>query len=522
MKTWNAAPLVRLLLPFITGISFAIQQPVYNRLILVAVYLFYLFVCIVTIKLTRLYQFSWLYGVILNGLLLITGYELTILKTDQYSGNHFFKFKEHSTYCHVRVLSCTEKEKTVKLTVEMIAVHFKQHSRTVSGKAILYVEKEFRSLQLHYGDELVVKNRFNDVPAPKNPNEFDYRRFLFYKNIYQQAYLTSVEWLDCGVNSGNNLIKFAIGLQERVLSVFQAAGLNKDEFSVASAILIGNRDKLDSTILASYAQTGVLHILSISGMHVALVFFVLNKALFFFDRLKHGRLPKACLLICFLWLYTILSGLSPSVLRAATMLSFVVLGESAKRNLNTYNTLAASAFLLLVINPYLLADVGFQLSYLAVIGIISIQSPLSNFFSTGIWLPDKLLALLSVSLAAQLATFPISLFYFHQFPNYFLLSNLVVMPLSTAIIYTGMLLIAVSSFPFVFQPVALLFSRMLCLLNDLINRISHFPYAVTQDISIQIPETVMLYVWMLLFYFFLRKKQVYLFKLFLCMGMVLA
>lgn len=409
----------------------------------------------------------------------------------------------------------------MKVVGEIIAMYCKKKPVRVSGKAILYFEKETRSLQLGYGDELIIKNAFKAIPAARNPEEFDYRRFLSYKNIDQQAYVTSDEWVHTKANTGNSLIRYAMKIRKHVLAVFQAANLKDDEFSVASALLVGNKDKLDTALYTTYSEAGVMHILSISGMHVALVFFIFNKLLFFLDKLKYGRSLKTILLLFFLWFYALLSGLSPSVLRAATMLSFIVCAKNMKRNSNTNNSLAASAFFLLVLNPYLIVDVGFQLSYLAVIGIVSMQPGLFRFMSTGLWLPDKMINLISVSIAAQLTTFPVSLYYFHQFPNYFLLSNLLVIPLSTVVMYLGIMLIAVYAFPLVFKYASLVFSMMIELLNELVSCISHLPYAITKNCSIQTIEMVLLYGLILFLYLFLCKKHVYFLKFFLYLSILI-
>src|SRR6185295_11648175 len=183
-----------------------------------------------------------------------------------------------------------------------------------------------------------------------------------------------------------------------------------------------------------------------------------------------------------------LSGLSPSVLRAATMFSFIVCARSFKQNTNIYNTLAASAIFLLLCNPYLIMDVGFQLSYLAVAGIVYIQPSLSELFKTDNWLLQQMADLTTVSIAAQLATLPVSLYYFHQFPNYFLISNLLVIPLSTCVMYLGLLLIAVSGNAWMLHWISVVFSKTLTLLNTIVTLISKLPYAVADAIFIHLPE----------------------------------
>ena len=191
--------------------------------------------------------------------------------------------------------------------------------------------------------------------------------------------------------------------------------------------------------------------------------------------------------------------MSPSVLRAATMFSFVTIGASLKRQTNIYNTLAASAFVLILYNPYIILKVGFQLSYLAVFGIVYLQPKLYNLYSPSNWLMHKIWAITTVSIAAQLATFPLGMYYFHQFPNYFLLSNLFVIPLATFIINGGVLLFVISSIPVLPNYIAWAVNKMLVFLNFAVEWVDSLPYSLTLGISISTLETLLIYLIILLF-----------------------
>ena len=211
---------------------------------------------------------------------------------------------------------------------------------------------------------------------------------------------------------------------------------------------------------------------------------------------------KSGLLLLLIWFYAMLTGFSPSVLRATTMFSFIIIGKSFNRHTNIYNTLAASCFLLLVYDPYLVMDVGFQLSYLAVLGIVFLQSKIYRLLEPTSWLPDQMWKITSVSIAAQLATFPLGLFYFHQFPNYFLLSNLIVIPVSTLVLYFGMLLFAVSKIKLIASFTATVLKYLIYCLNGSVRVMEHLPYAVIQGISISRAETLLIYVLEIFILFF--------------------
>jgi competence protein ComEC len=510
MKTWNAIPLLRVLIPFILGILAAVWIPAVNTVF--AVVLFFLFILILLFTFTRVwsssYRSSWLFGFLINATFFLVAYELTISRTDQFSGQHFSNYVSDSTVVRVRIASsCVEKERSVKAIVECLEVKNKELIRPVFGKAVVYFQKDTRSLTLNSGDELILKTTFKEINGAQNPGAFDYRRFMFYKNIYRQAYLKTGNWVHTGINSEYALVKYSIHLRNELLRIFKTAGLKDDEFAVAAALLVGYTDKLDEELLSAYSQTGTLHVLSVSGMHVAIVFMVFSRFLFFLDKVKYGPLLKTILLIFFLWFYALLTGLSPSVLRSATMFSFIVCARSFKRNSNIYNTLAASALFLLLINPFLIMDVGFQLSYLAVAGILLIQPFFDSWIKTDNWLPNQLYTLITVSIAAQLATLPVSLYYFHQFPNYFLLSNLLVIPLSTVIIYMGMLLILLSQNAFLLHPVSFIFSKTVAFLNAAVAYIRNLPYAVTDTISIGVVEVYLMYVFISCLFLYFHKKN---------------
>lgn len=250
-----------------------------------------------------------------------------------------------------------------------------------------------------------------------------------------------------------------------------------------------------------------MHVLSVSGLHVAIVYIVFSWLLFFLDKVKHGNIIKATLLILFLWFYAALTGLSPSVLRSAAMFSFIVVAKAFNRHTNIYNTLAASAFLLLIIDPYLIMDVGFQLSYLAVIGIVFIQPKIYDWFDIDNRILDEVWKITTVSIAAQIATFPLGLLYFHQFPNYFLLSNFIVIPVSTLIIYTGIALFVFAKISVAAIYLAMGFNCCVWFLNASVKTMEQWPCALLKGISITGFETALIYLLIILFFYYFNKQK---------------
>jgi competence protein ComEC len=260
--------------------------------------------------------------------------------------------------------------------------------------------------------------------------------------------LKSGDWELLQVKEDNIFFSTIYKMREYFLSILSTYVRDRNQFAVASAIMLGYNDYMNGDITRAYASSGALHVLSVSGLHVGIMFFMLNVLLKFMDnRGRKLEITKSVSIILFIWLYACLTGLSPSVLRSAMMFSLIQSGTLLKRHVNTFNIVFGSAVVLMLFNPFIVTEVGFRLSYLAVLGIIYLQPKIYSLWAFKNWFLDKAWMIVAVSLAAQIATFPLSLLYFHQFPNLFLISNLVVIPVSNLILFLGTGLFAVGTIP---------------------------------------------------------------------------
>jgi competence protein ComEC len=506
MNTWNKAPLIRPLLAFITGILIALKFPFYFNNILL--FSFYILFTALILQYRFSYKSKWIKGLLINGILLLLGYQLTISKTERLLNNHFSHQPSQCEYAYIHITQVpVKKNKSIKAVAEVLAIKHQQNWQTTKGKVLLYLQKDEKSDTLHYGDNLIVRTNFIEVPFPQNPHQFDYKTYLSYRNIYHQTFLKSEDWFIAGANTGNKLYAATLLLRNKLLNIMSEYHITGDEFAVGSALLLGYEDELNQELFAAYSNTGVVHILSVSGLHVGIVYFVFNWMFFFLEKIKKGNVIKAALLIFILWFYAAITGFSPSVLRATTMFTFIVIAQAFNRNTNIYNTLAASAFLLLLINPFIIMDVGFQLSYLAVIGIILFYSKIYALFSFDTRLIDIIWKMTTVSIAAQIATFPLCLYYFHQFPNYFLLANLIAIPISTLIIYVGITFLLVFKFPLIATFLAYIFGHSVTILNRVIVMFDTLPYASISGVYITVFEMLLMYsIIILLFYYFIQPQ----------------
>lgn len=486
---------MRLVIPFVIGIISSIYLQHYPT------YLFYLFILSIIgygialhKKIHISYQYSWIFGVLFSLFLFLSGYYLSFLHTEKMNPHHFNLL--HSSY-HEAILTIDGpirlKAKSISTVAQLTQLKQDEKWENAEGKIQLYLALDSCSRQLKYGDVISISGYFQEISPAQNPEEFNYKQYLAFHAIYYQVYGKSEDWKQIKNNEGNPLFQYSYTAQHYLSSIFSHNGINGQELAVLSALLLGARENIDPELVHAYASTGALHVLSVSGLHVGLIYMVLNYLLSFLKKIKHGGKVKAFILLLFLWTYAFITGLPPSVVRAAAMFSFIIVGQSFNKQTNIYNTLAASALVQLLFNPYIIMEVGFQLSYLAVIGIVALQPRIYNAYYTSNWVLDKIWALTSVSLAAQLITFPLGLLYFHQFPNYFLLSNLFVIPLSTLIIYIALALFVLTPFQWIGCYFAKLLTFLLQLLNQSVTWIERIPYSLVEGISISIFQTWLIY-----------------------------
>jgi len=524
MVSRNETPLFRFLLVFICGILLAVYFPV----IPVAVSCFFICICLVVFyvlfawKRKNGYRNRWMAP--LAGLIFtfFSGNLVTNLKTEKNIPSHFRNKEKAQGYVGMVTMPVTEKQKSYKTIIKIVSIKNEKGLIPVFGKCLVYFSKDSLSAKIKYGDLIFFKEYPVEVKPPSNPSQFDYKRWLGFNNIYDQVFLDKGAWKLLLHDQGNPLFAFSFSLRDKLLGIFSTNKISGQEYAVLSALILGCSDEIDQEVISAYAASGALHVLSVSGLHVGIIYVAINFILSFLDRRRKTKLLKSILIILFLWFYALLTGLSPSVLRSATMLSFIIVGSLKRPYTQLYNTLAASAFFLLCIDPFLIMQVGFQLSYMAVLGIILLYQPILSWFDPPGWLLRQVWSITAVSLAAQIATFPLGLLYFHQFPVYFLLSNMVVIPISTVIIYGGILLLAFSAWHTIAVFLASVVSWVVHGMNVIVIWIESIPFSLVTGISTTVFETWMIYISIgALISFFMLGNQKYILIVFLSAVLIL-
>lgn len=511
-------PFVRLLLPLVAGIlsgNFLVLPKWFLWFLTVAIILLLLAHCIVIVRKIPFYRFRWLFGCAI--FLFFIG--LGIVLTEQAKQRTQVGFLDVGRIFYVELADRPEeKPRSVLCRVNVVGMSDSMGIHPADGQVIIYLQKDSASLALRRADRLFVSAVFEVPKFSNNPEGFDYAQYLQRQGIAATAYVPQGKWKKVGHNSRFSIMDLAERSQQHLLSIYRKYGIDEDNFGVLAALTLGYKESLAPDISQSFSATGATHILAVSGLHTGIVFVVLNWIFsLFFGRFKRLQVLKTVLIIMCLWAYAMITGLSPSVLRATIMFSFVRIGMSLKRSSQIYNTIAVSAFLLLLHNPFLLFNVGFQLSYSAVIAIIMFQPPMSRLFDIGNrplrWLWD----LLCVSIAAQIGTAPWTLHYFHQFSNYFLLTNILAIPMASIIIYTAVALLVVSPVEILGKITAGLLNVELTFLNTGIRFIEKLPYA-TSEIWISSLQIALLFGCIaLITAYFYRKKAAFLISALSCM-----
>ena len=447
-------------------------------------------------------------GLCMALLLLQAGYLLARQQNQFSRSTHFRHYHQEEGYLLVQITEpLSERANSYQAITDVLYIGNDSIRHAAEGRLMIYFEKDSLVPGLSYGDRLLVRGRVSEVSPPVNPEVFNYKEYLARQNIFHTMYIRSGEWVKAGSNHGRSYMRLALKLRQRALESFADNHLSGRDFAVISALLLGYREYLDEDLRREFAGAGAMHILCVSGLHVGIIFMVLNKLFGFLKRFRGGNFLKTGFIILFIWLYAAITGFSPSVLRASVMFSFVSLGQSFQRPTNIYNTLAASAFVLVASNPAIIKHIGFQLSYLAVISIVALQPWFENLLQIkNKWL-SKAWAIVTVSLAAQLATGPLALHYFNQFPNYFILTNLAVIPLASVVIYTALASLALSPVPWVGSLSGQILSVIVSILHQTVGFIEGLPYSTSSGIYISFAETMLVFLFVLLLFIYLVKQR---------------
>lgn len=491
---WKKNPFVKLLLSLIAGIiihwNFQISSTAWWIVLSVA---FLTITAFFFIPFFSRYKLGFISGIAAFILFLSVGALLAwhkdIRNNDRWLGNFY---KEKDGLIVTLMEPPVEKIKSIKANATLTYLLQSGKSIPVEGKIILYFKKD-SLLQLAYGSQIIFKKPLQEIKNSGNPGGFDYKRYALFQGITHQVYLKPEEFIVLNENKENWFNKFIYTSREKVLTILRNNIKGEKELGLAEALLIGYKDDLDQSLVQSYTNTGVVHIIAISGLHLGLIYWLLGLIFKPLKKRKSISWLRPVFIITGLWLFSILAGAQPSILRSAVMFTCIVFGETLSKKTSIYNTMSLSAFILLCINPYWLWDVGFQLSYAAVLSIIIFMQPVYNWFYIKNKLLDGIWKLNAVTIAAQILTVPLSIYHFHQFPVYFILTNFLAVPLSSAIVLGEILLCAIFFIPFIALSIGKLLAWFIWLMNTYIQKIELLPFSLWDGLQITILQAILLF-----------------------------
>lgn len=506
MPNQNKYPFVRLLLPFITGILIGYYPShVFSSGFNLLIGLVFLIICTLVYLFLKSYSLRWIFGLSMSFFMLFAGIAHVQIVNQKHLENILVT---DSSFQGVYIARLTEppqfKEQSVRLMSEVKIVSTNGSISSNTEPILIYLRNEEIRTDLTYGSLIAFSKSPEFVERPLNPDQFDYQEYLKKRGVFRQVFLKENEWKPIPGKQANPVFELAFNCRDYLMKVLKNNGIDGDEYTVASAILLGYDDELPQYLRKGYVASGAMHILSVSGLHVGIIYLIFNFLFGLFMVGKSFDKIRLLLLLILVWFYAFLTGLSPSVLRSAIMISFILVGKMLQRKGNLINSLAASAFVLILADPANLMNVGFQLSYSAVLGIALFQEPISkmmyfkNRFLSWTW--DSI----SITLAAQLMTLPLILYYFHQFPLYFIPANLILIPLSFIILVSGMALMILFFVPILSLWLGKLLSMFIFIMNFTVTGIEKLPFSVLDGLYIGIPDSVLLTILLFMFWIFLK------------------
>ena len=434
-----------------------------------------------------------------------TGIFISKIHKDDLQPKHFTHFNyQKDTNLKVHI---TERLKSSTKYHRYILAIQKMNQQTVSGKIVLNIKKSELQNNFYVGQVLLVHGNIHEHFKTTNPNQFDYGRYLENKNIYGQLFSTlqDIKPLPYPIR---DFRFYTDQFRQRIQTNLEKRNFPEKELAVVNALILGQQQDIAPETLKSYQSTGVVHILSVSGLHVGILLYFLHFILNYLPKNRLGTYGKLLLTLVGLWSFACVAGLAPSVVRATVMFSCIAIGLHLKRLTNIYNTTVASLIIILVFEPAFLFDIGFQLSYLAVFSLISLEPILSAFYKPKYKITRFFWKLFTVSVAAQLGTLPLSLYYFHQFPSLFFIANLVVIPLLEFIIMPlGALVVVLGYFDIVPKIMTDGLAKSIQWMNLIINQLASWDTFVLTKIPFTIGLLVVAYLLLILFFRWLHQPK---------------
>jgi competence protein ComEC len=399
-----------------------------------------------------------------------------------------------------------EKANTFMLTVKLNRKITGEGTEPVNGSMIIYHKKDSSMASLLPGDLMVIKCIPAEITNKGNPYEFDYKFYAGNQGIKYYAFTRQGDIVRHIVPDHRNLSHKALIIREKIIDMYRERGITGERLALVAAITLGQKNMLDPEQKLNFIKAGVMHIMAVSGLHAIILSLFVFNLLFFLKR--RFNILRILITILILWSFAFVTGLTPSVLRATLMFSFLQAGYLLKRPVNGINSVLASAFVLILVRPSVIFDAGFLLSYSAVIYIIYFYQDLYLKLQFKNWITDKIWQSAVVTIVAQAGTLPLTIMLFNRFPTYFILTNIIIVPLSNLLIVTGCLVPMLFPIRFLSQFLGLLLNYLTGLTEMLTARAASLPWSNIENIGMTTIECIFLTGTLFLFSCLLLNKKI--------------
>ena len=490
-------PLVKITLFFVLGILFAyFAKPLIN-FVIGLLFLGFLILGLTYYKSLKSSVFNLYFGIATCVVLFLSGIFTQTIHNDLYQKYHYFHQIDAQNKKHILEVSITEKLKFSAFNNRFVANVKSLDNKKSSGKIILNIRKDssYNSL-LKIGNILKINANVYKNKAPKNPNQFDYGKYLENQNIFAQIYCQPNE-IEISSNSEKSIWYYTEIFRDKIIKNLEKNGFAKKELAVVVALILGQQQDISPDILQDYQFAGAIHVLSVSGLHVGFILLFVSFLLKPFPNTKKWKTNKLLIIIASLWLFGFVAGLAPSVLRSVVMFSFVAIGRHLGRGVNVYNTILVSALLILMFKPSFLFDVGFQLSYISLFFIVWLQPMLSELLVPKNKIIGFFWDIFTVSVAAQVGAMGLSIYYFNQFPGLFFITNLVILPAMGIVLAFGVIVMILAFFDCAPYFLTHLLQQIISFLNLIISKIASLEQFVLQNIFMN--KTMVLFLYLMIF-----------------------
>ena len=495
---WKQAPFLRIIIPFIAGIVLGnkFYPPIFWIWISLTVFLIG-FCFLNGMKISFQWKFGWIRGLLVEALMGLLGVLVIDNQIYQTSSINLANFYNPGDWVMAELTVLPLKKNNI-IYAECSCISLLAKGKIIHSNGPIVITIETKSSDktdiIKMNDQILFNKPLEKIYSLRNPVSVDHQGHITSGTVKFRVYLRENEFRIVHLDKTTTPSSILEEAKSKILNILKNSIRGEKESGLAEALLLGFRQDLDKELLQSYVLSGVVHIIAISGLHLALIFTILKFLMRPIYKRRPGKWIAAFSIIAMLWAFSFLSGASPSVLRSALMFSLLVIAENLNKHGSVYNSLFSSAFILLCIDPSWLWDIGFQLSYLAVLSIVIFYKPVYHLINFSPRIPDLLWQSIALTLSAQILTAPICILNFHQFPVYFLPANLLAVPLSSLILIGEILLCIIAWAPGLGQALGAILTKLIWFLNSYIEQISKLPYSSWNQLEISAVQTLLMYV----------------------------